>query len=249
MMFRYQPEKIYAGTVYRYCKSNIDGSWPAIVSIYLASRTHIEVIKREPESQVMAYVVADMNWDIFSPDHIDSYHMLPNGDLRLQMNLSHSEHADHIYAGGMALSVAIDQYPAHNYNFDFISLNLIFRHLVEPESHFEIGITMPDFEAMREGRFRIQYGRAAIEYLGDEIRHERKCRKYHIGGTGLNNQDGTIWVDRDGEYWVDFEHPLADNPAWNSFKLRLLSVEQMTAGDWNAYMAAELEQAQTYTGQ
>lgn len=247
-MFRYQPEKIQIGTVYRYCKSNLDGSWPAVVSIYLASRTHIEVLKREPESQVMAYVAADMNWDIFSPDHIDSYHMLPDGLLRAQMNLSHADKADHIFAGGMAGSVAIDLYPTHNYNFDFISLNLSFRHLIEPEGRFEIGVTMPDFAALSAGKFGVLYGRAAVEYVGDEERSGGLCRKYRIGGAGLGDQSGWIWVDKAGEFWVDFEHPLADNPAWNSFKFKLLTVETMMVGEWNHYMAAERERAQTYRG-
>lgn len=245
-MFRYQPEKIQIGSVYRYCKSNLDGSWPAIVSVYLASRTHVEVIKREPESQVMAYVVADMNWEIFSPDHMDSYHMLPNGDLRPLFSLSHVERTDFMFARGMAGSVTIDHYPTHNYNFDFISLNLIFRHLVDAESGFETGVTLPDFAAMREGRLAMLYGRAAVAYVGDEQRDDRPCRKYRL--SGLGDHDGTIWVDRAGEYWVDFEHPLADNPTWNSFKFRLLAAETMTAGAWNEYMAAECERAQTYQG-
>ena len=248
MVFRYQPEKIQVGTVYRYCKSNLDGSWPAIVSIYLASRTHVEVIKREPESTVMAYVVADMNWELFSPDHMDSFHMLPNGDLRLQVNLSHVDRVDYAYLKGTEARTPIDLYPVHNYNFDFISFNLTFRHLVDPKSRFEIGVTMPDFEAMRQGKFAMFYGRLAIEYVQDELHHERLCRKYRIGGAGLQNQSGWIWVDKAGEYWVDFEHPMADNPTWNSFKFALLSVEQLTAGEWNAYMAAELERAQTYRG-
>ena len=83
-LFKYQPEKIEVGTLYHYQKSNMDGSNPAAISIYTASKTHLEVLKVERNSEVLVYVTADMNWDLFCPDHMLSWHVLPDGSLKLQ---------------------------------------------------------------------------------------------------------------------------------------------------------------------
>ena len=60
-LFRYQPEKIEVGTLYHYQKSNLDGSNAANISIYTASKNHVEVLKVEQNSDVLAYVTADFN--------------------------------------------------------------------------------------------------------------------------------------------------------------------------------------------
>ena len=43
--FKYQPERIQTGVVYHYIKSNIDGSKPADVALYVASNERIEALR------------------------------------------------------------------------------------------------------------------------------------------------------------------------------------------------------------
>ncbi|MDP6513010.1 MAG: hypothetical protein QF878_07480, partial [SAR202 cluster bacterium] len=49
-LFEYRPEKIKIGAVYHYVKSSIDGGNPADVSIYVAARDRVEVLKIEQGS-------------------------------------------------------------------------------------------------------------------------------------------------------------------------------------------------------
>ncbi|GAB4577828.1 MAG: hypothetical protein Fur0022_05600 [Anaerolineales bacterium] len=60
-----------------------------------------------------------------------------------------------------------------------------------------------------------------IRYIGDEVREGMYCRKYVIDGTGLDYRGGAIWVEKQGEYFVDVEIDLPDNPNWESFKFKL----------------------------
>ena len=80
-------------------------------------------------------------------------------------------------------------------------------------------------------------GKALIEYLGNEKRHDLDCRKYRISGKGMENQAGFFWVNIDNGHFENFEHPHRDNPGWDSFKFDLRSIEEMTKTEWKYFIA------------
>jgi hypothetical protein len=250
--FRYQPEKIEPGTVYQYTKSNLDGSNPARISIYVATRTHLEVLKVEQNSEVLAFVTADIDWESFSADHLSSWHILPDGLLRSQgaTGLNREDDSFTKFIMGAEFPARVGYYPFHVYNFDFTSFNFVFRHLVDPEQSFEIGVVDPDWKRILSPEFKLVgvqrgifvfRGRAQIDYVGDEPCNGAECRKYRINGPGMADQEGFIWVDRDAGHFVRFEHPLPDNPAWNSFKLELEGIEHFTEPEWQKFITVERE--------
>src|SRR5262245_52549672 len=77
--FRYQPEKIKVGTVYHYTKSNLDGSKPSTVSIFISAPDRLEVYKAEENVIDAADVVAKMHWTLFSAVELDAGHFLKDG--------------------------------------------------------------------------------------------------------------------------------------------------------------------------
>ncbi|MCJ7622238.1 MAG: hypothetical protein MUO76_01955, partial [Anaerolineaceae bacterium] len=252
-LFKYQPEKIDVGQIYHYIKSNLDGTNPAKVSIYIASKSHIEVLKVEPESEVLAYVTADMNWENFSADHLLAWHILPDGKLSPQVvsALSVKDHTFTIWRGTAAYPAPVRHYPIHNYNFDFISLNFVFRHLIDPYQDFEIGIVEPNWDLVMSPGFDesgensevfLYTGKAKVEYLGDDIYRDVECHKYRISGKGLRDQEGFIWVNREKGYFENLEHPHPDNPVWDSLNMELQSTGFMSTGDWHKYIDDEREQ-------
>ena len=236
-VFEYRPERITVGRLYHYIKSNHDGTNPAKIWVYVATRNHLEVLKWEENSNDLVFVTADMNWDLFSTDHLTSWWMSDEGTLRFQAHLSLDTLNDVMRAwmssGGEDTTV-VEHYPAHIYNFDFISFNYIFRHLKDPEKSFEIGIVDPTWDA-EKGIF--QYiGKVSIEYKGDEKHNGIECRLYRLGGPGLNDEFGSLWVDKEEGYFVDLEHPYRDNPGWNNFKFELQSKDILTLPQWHAFM-------------
>ena len=257
--FRYLPDRIRRGWRYRYTKSNLDGSHPAIVSIYVATGTHIEVIKREPGSQTLAYVTADPDWTLFSAAYMTSWHIHPDGSMTPQAfsDINTAARTYNVYLGQATFPAIVPTFPVHNYNFDFISLNFTFPHLIDPEAPFQVGVVEPDWQVINAPGFAptgvtrdvlVYRGQADIVYGGREAYQGTPCRKYRISGPGMGNEVGFIWADETLGHWVNFEHPHPDNPAWSSFKFELLSLDQITLGQWRRYINEELEAAQTYEG-
>lgn len=77
--FLYRPELVEAGTVYHYIKSNIDGSYPARIFIYVLDHDHLEVLKFEEHGMGAALVKAHMDWKIFSADQFESWWLTADG--------------------------------------------------------------------------------------------------------------------------------------------------------------------------
>ena len=184
--FIYRPELIKTGTVYHYVKSNIDGSYPARIIIYIKDRDHLEVLKFEEHGMDAAHVMAHIDWETFSVDQIESWVLTSDGKRRPQASLS-SSYEDKTFTISWQNQndiVRVGHYPAHVYNFDLISLNYILRHWSHPEGEVTIGILQPNFDPDPETMMNYE-GTVDIRYLDDEARNAQTCRKYSIGGAGL----------------------------------------------------------------
>ena len=70
--FRYQPEKIRVGEVAHYVKSNLDGSKPTRVSIFVAAKDRLEVVKVEQGVIDAAWVRAHFDWTLFTADRLEA---------------------------------------------------------------------------------------------------------------------------------------------------------------------------------
>ncbi|MCJ7625469.1 MAG: hypothetical protein MUO76_18375, partial [Anaerolineaceae bacterium] len=163
---------------------------------------------------------------------------------------SMKDHTFTTWRGDAAYSARVRHYPVHNYNFDFISFNFVFRHLIDPYRDFEIGVVEPNWDLFISPGFEeigdpsgvfLYTGKTHIEYLGDDIYRKVECHKYRISGAGLNDKVGFIWVNKEKGHFENFEHPHANNPAWDSLKMELQSTEWMSVGEWHQYIGYERE--------
>ena len=239
--FSYQPQLIEAGSCYQYIKSNIDGSYPARVFVFIVDSEHLEVLKLEAHGIDAALVKAHMDWDTFSADRLQSWVLTPDGAQKPQASLS-SSHRDQAFTitwQGRSETVRVGHYPVHVYNFDFISLNLILPHWTHPEGNVPIGVLQPNFDPDPPTMMRYE-GTVDIQYLDDEPRDGTPCRKYRIGGVGLKHHEGFIWVNQQKGYIEDMEIPTPDNPDWQDFKFRLISSDRMDPGQWADFVSGEV---------
>ena len=239
--FTYRPELIEPGTVYHYIKSNIDGSYPARIVIYIRDNDDIEVMKFEAHGADAAYVKAHMDWATFSADQLESWVLTPEGVRRPQAALlsSYEERTFTISWGDRKHVVRVGHYPIHLYNFDFISLNYILRHWNHPEGQITIGILQPNFDPDPESLIGYE-GTVVIKFLRQDERNTAPCRKYSISGEGLKGHTGLMWVNKEKEIIEDIEIPIADNPDWDDFKFKFVSSEHMEARRWMEFMEAEV---------
>lgn len=237
--FRYQPEKVVAGAVYHYVKSNLDGSAPENVSVYLVAPDSVVAFKFHPGTERAGLVGAKLDWKLFCATRLTSSQLFYTGEKKLFATLQYlpEEKSALVEIVGANLppeKAPIKRTPFHVYNFDLVSLNFAFRHLIAPEKSFVIGIADPTFA---EGAPVFAYkGEVEIKFLGEEKRGEALCRKYAIDGAGLQNRGGMIWVDKQAEHIVDLEIALPNNRDWQSYKLRLVSVSKMNQSAWEAFI-------------
>ena len=236
--FKYQPDKIEVGTVYHYTKSNLDGSKPITVSIFVTAKDRLEVTKAEEGNIDSAHVIAEMDWNKFSAVRLNAGVILKDGSRqqRVTLELSTKDDSVLIKVAGREKIVAVGHYPFHIYNFDFVSLNFIFRHLVDPKSGFEIGIGDPTFD---ENIFAYK-GKASFQYVGDEKLHGVDCHKYRVGGEAFGGREGAIWVNKKRGHVENIEIPVRDNPDWKDFKFELKAIQKMTPEEWKEFMFSNI---------
>lgn len=236
--FEFQPGKIKTGIVYHYVKTNIDGTNPENISVFVATNDRLEVFKFHDPGTRAGFVVAEMDWKNFHARSLFSYGVFSASEEMLGAQLKFLPDQKKIEVEIPAQdrpleTVEFGYVPAHIYNFDLTSLNFAYRHLKNPTEPFTVGLADPTFAEQGPAlRYR---GEVTIRYTGEEKRNGQDCRKYSISGAGLDNKSGVLWVNKAGEYFEDLEIELPDNPNWTTFKLALKKTETMTAEQWKQF--------------
>lgn len=232
--FRFDAARVPVGRVVHYIKTNIDGSKPALVSIYFASNGRIEVYKSEAGLSDSAEVDAEIDWENFSPRRIAAGVIRADGSREARASLEvDGEGRIRVTIGDQQQVLAAPRAPFHVFNFDLMSLNATLPHLVAPEAGFTITLVEPTFgdrPGLIEDRGPITLAFAAVEQVGGA-----ECRKYTISGPGLRERGGALWVNARDGLIERVESPLANNPDWDSYRLERRGEETMTPAAWEEY--------------
>jgi len=239
-VYKLRPERIAVGTVYHYVKTNVDGTQPENISLYIVSRDRIESFKFHEKGTRAGLVTADLDLTNFVARKLESRQVFAKDDRKLFATLELS-------ADGKSVIVSIptakpepeitkiDHLPFHLYNFDLASLNLSFPHLADPKKPFTVGILDPTFKPDPLVAYK---GEMTVTYEKEEQRNGVKTRRYSAEGTGIGGK-GTIWVNKKLGHIEDMEFDVANNPDWKTFKLKLNKTEKMTADQWQKFIAAQ----------
>lgn len=239
--FQFEESHVPVGITYHYLKSNLDGSKPERVSIYVVNRDTIETFKfREPNPTFGAHVTATMDWERLSATRLESTQMSRGGQERkiavaeylpgrLSIELSDSTKQ----------AIPIPHLPFHVYSFDFASLSMALRHLVNPVQPFTIGIASPTY-ADRGPVFEYR-GEATFTYAGPETREGKPCLKYRVAGKGVKDHGGWVWTDKLEGHIVALEIEQPNHPDFESFKLKLMFTDTMKPDEWRTFMKSRLE--------
>ena len=237
--FRHESGRIPVGRVHRYRKSNLDGSNPGEIALYLAGESRLEVLKFHPGVPEATLVVAEMDWDVASVRSFHTYRLDEHGNRTLAAELETSPDRKCIVAkvGGQELACALERFPWHSYDFDFSSLNVALRFLAEPEGETELAIV--DFARGPGGPELVDKGPVVLAYAAEEVRGGVTCRRYVIDGPGLEDRGGSLWAAKGDEvFLVAFEIDLPDEPGMSSGKLEWLRNETRSPAEWAEFVAA-----------
>ena len=225
LLFKYEPEKVVTNVVYHYQKSNIDGSHASLVSIYRASPERIESLKYRDTNTRATLVVAELNQQTLNVSYFRTTVLRFGMDdqLIVEVDIAKDGKFEGVMGDGTAISGQMEPTHWHSYDFDFVSLDAIFPFLVDPQRafSFHVGDPAPDPEMPVD-----------VNYLGVDVYGGIKGRKYSIDGPGLRNRGGVLWTDLKSGHLLGFEIDQPDEDGYESNKLLLLAVEEMTQDRW-----------------
>jgi hypothetical protein len=239
-VYKLRPERIAVGTVYHYVKTNVDGTQPEQISLYIATRDRIESYKFHPKGTRAGLVTAEMDWKNFVPTKLASRQVFATGERKLFATLTLDPVGKNITvsiptAKPEPETVKVDSMPFHLYNFDLASLNVTLPHLADPKKAFTVGIVDPTFKPEPLVAYK---GELTVTYEKDEQRNGVETRRYAAAGNGIGGK-GTIWVNKKLGHIEDMEFDVANNPDWKTFKLKLTKTEKMTPDQWQQFIAAQ----------
>lgn len=252
-VFKFNPARVRVGTLYQYRKSNIDGTHPDNILIYVADKTHLDVLKLEPGVSTGVNIEAELDWQSFMPKKLMMYHDKKDGartpifhlttvgdeavltpDNLAAMNKQAAEIV------GNEQRVKITR-PAHVYGFELISFNFAIQHLSNPKTSFAVTIMGDNRNFGPDSPSPIvNFGQAKIEYLATEERDGIRCHRYRLGGEAFQGNEGLFWTDARLGHILDIEMPLPNNGDWNNFKLMFIKTEKIGAAAWKRRKAEEI---------
>lgn len=230
----FQPERVPSGQVLHYLKSNIDGSNPNRICVYVSGTDRIESLKWHEGSAGATLVTAEMDWPRFSVRRFDAWHLEGGKDPEHRARLQASRDGRELDVSfGSARRIRIHHWPWHSYDFDFASLSLILPHWKDPRGQFSFWRTDTVFAGDQPGFEEI--GELKLSFQSVELRSGRETRRYVIAGKGLADTSGLLWTDAGTGLIVEYQIPIPDEPGYADGKLLLLGMEPMTAQMWEQY--------------
>jgi hypothetical protein len=231
--FVHDASRVVPGTAIHYVKSNLDGTKPSLVTMYIIDGDDIEVSKSEKDVDDSADVRAHLDWRRFSADRLDAGVLTSDGKREARAELTLGERELAVKLGDTAETLPVSTFPLHVYNFDLMSLNMTLPHLARPRSGFRFAVAEPTF-GQKPGVMELR-GYADATYAGDETLHGVPTHKYRVSGAGMAGREGWLWINDADGYLEKFESPLANNPGWTSLRLERRGVSRMTQAEWSEY--------------
>jgi hypothetical protein len=251
--FKFNPARVRTGMLYQYRKSNLDGTHPDNVFIYVADKNHLDVLKLEPGVTTGVNIEAELDWQTFMPKKLQMYHDRKDGSHTPIFHLttvgneailtaddlaSMNKQAAAIIGKEQRVKIAS---PAHVYGFELISFNFAIQHLRNPKSDFAVGIMGDNANFGPDSPSPIIYfGEAKIEYLTTEKYNEVLCHKYKLGGEAFKDKTGFFRTDAKLGHIINIEMPVANNGDWDNFKLEFIKTEKLSATAWKKRKADEV---------
>jgi hypothetical protein len=250
--FKFNAARVRTGTLYQYRKSNLDGTHPDNIFIYVTDKNHLDVLKLEPGVTTGVNIEVELDWQTFMPKTLQMYHDRKDGSHTPIFHLttvgdeailtaddlaSMNKQAAAIVGKQQRLKITS---PSHVYGFELISFNFAIQHLRNPKSNFTVGIIGDNRNFGPDSPSPITFfGEAKIEYVATEKRDGVLQHKYKLAGEAFKDQEGFFRTDANFGHITAIEMPVANNGDWHNFKLKLIKTEKLSPGGWKKRKAEE----------
>jgi hypothetical protein len=237
--FQFDPSKVPVGTVLHYAKSNTDGSRPTRISVYFNDREQIESFKWDRGQTSATLVQARMDWSRFSVREFRSLRLERGKPPVLKGTLQVSDDGKTIDVSFLdGKKILVNRWPWHSYDFDFTSLGATLPHMRDPEA--DVIFWRTDVVFVGESTDFAELGGVRLHFEEDEMRNDRKLRRYTIGGAGFQHLYGKLWTDASTGLLFEYEIPVGDEPGYKDVRLHLEHTEPMTTDQWAHFKKSKI---------
>jgi len=237
----FTPGKVPAGTAFHYLKSNLDGSHPTRISLYIVDRDRLESFKRYGRGGSATLVQARMDWRRWSVSKLDVWQLRKGLPPQLRATLEANADGTEVNASfAPNRPVKIDRWPWHSYDFDFASLGMTLPHLKNPQA--DLIFWRNDVVFAGESKRFAPLGGIRLHFEALDRRQGRAVRRYLIGGAGIGHLYGKLWTDAATGWLIEYELPIGDEPGYTNVHLLLERTEPMTVARWEAFKNTQLGQ-------
>lgn len=228
------PPGLPTGTVLHYVKTNLDGTRPEQIALWVASPQRIEVYKYHPRASPAGLVAATFDWEVGSLVGLRSVQRRPGEEPTEVASLDYdpATRTGQLQVMGVRAPVAFSGGPISVYAFEMADLNMRLARAT-PEVEMEVLLVDLDYRSADPSMF--ERGAMRLRYQGEELRGGRTVRRYAVTGPALEGQAATFWLNAREGYIEEVESPVPNHPDWSSYRLRLLRRERMTAAEWESF--------------
>lgn len=236
-------------TAYHYIKSNLDGTNPRNIWVYICSPTRTETFIFHEGSKrrgVTDLLIAEYEKYTFMVNTISSYNIHPDGSRRLVSILNAEYNMLHMsipLVPGWVFwipnnyKIIPGHLPSFIYNFDLTDLGFMYRHIMDKDENIKIGIIGPG-----PGNRLVYSGKAELVYKGIVKVNNYETRKYRVSGEAFQDIYGKINFDRNEGFIVKIAMPLHNSPHFDSFLLNLKDRVCMSRKAWEEFVTVRTHQ-------
>ncbi len=231
--------KSLIGKALIYTKSNIDGSNFGNIAVYHHDFFEVESFKWHDKQNHGTVVKAEFNPETLIVKNFKAYQMDSAGKNTQTATLRTDRFVIETQIGDSRQTFHTHGKAWHSYDFDFTSLGYIFPYL--RNKHFyqfevndlDLSVSPPPFKNFGPASLS---QRKATKYLN------KKAWRYLINGEGLDMRGGYIWFDKKTGVLLGFEIQKPDEPGYQSGKLTLQSIKELSPEQWRTFQLNALNQ-------
>jgi hypothetical protein len=232
--------QVPTGTVLHYVKTNLDGTRPEQIVLYVASADSIEVYKYHPASPPAGLVTARFDWAHGGLVALHSVQRRSATETREVARFDYDpvHRTGTVHMLGEVMPVTFTHQTFGVYAFELSDLNMLLAR-TEP-SAYPRDLMLVDLAYSDPKPNLYERGHVELRPEGEETRAGTAVRRYTLSGPGLGGQTATLWIDRSHGWIQEIESPVSNHPDWSSYRLRLERVETMTPEQWLAFQVAAI---------
>ena len=232
--FAFAADKVPVGKTLIYKKSNLDGTNLGMIAVHTKTTDVIESFKWHEGYHQATKVRAHINTTSLNVQRFEGLTLFADGTERTNAELTTlAEGVFKIRFGETKLDVDFGERVWHSYDFDFASLGYAFKFIKDKKA--PIAFSIFDFDLLQDPPKFINFGQVELIFQNVESYSHVQSLKYTIDGPGLDHRGGHIWFsERDGDL-VGFEIEKPDEPGYESGKLTLVDVQQLSIQEWTNF--------------